>query len=191
MSKKRYLQVLFWGLIILSTSCIKEEDERLSFTLEFTLSYADSLTLNDTLTLFSRHSDIETNYSSGDNILINSKYFNTSLKVLELGEFGNGVNCREITSALKFITSNGSSSQSTNDDYLYFNHLESYYTLSSKIIPLRKGRYALLLQDTEEVVKVFTGNFNRQLLNKYSIYELNLGDKKEPIDEKVCFIKVD
>ena len=185
MTNKRI--VIFILIAFVFAACVKEDYERFSFTLNFSLQASKSLAVNDTLVLISEHSDTETDYYSGNKGFIASRYFDTELEVLELGHFGNGTNCRVVTDAIQIITEIGSS-----DNYLFhFAHIDSKYAFLAKIIPLKAGVYALLLNDYEEVIKVFKSNFNRDLLNEYNIYELSLADKKIPIDERICFIKVE
>ncbi len=173
-------------MISVFTSCFKADSERFSFTLNFSISSKDSLTINDTLTLISEHADKETNYFTGEYKFVDESYFDTGYRIFELGNFGEGINCRIMTDAIKIIAEKGS----CNDSLLQFVHNGDKYSFLARIIPMKAGSYAMVLKDKEEIRKVFKTNYHRDVLNEFNIFELSLSNQRIPIDERICFIKV-
>lgn len=174
-------------IAILILSACGSDGERFSFTLPFSISPSEVLSVNDTISITSVHGDSETNYYSGSWEFISSKYFDTELTVLELGDFGDATNCRLAQDAVEIIAIVGEATP----NLLRFAHQGTEYSIALKVVPKRAGAFALLLNDTEEIRKVFTDNFNRHILNDFNIYELALLGRRIPIDERVSFIEVE
>ncbi len=184
MNRKIFL-VLGW-LLVCCMAC-KDDAMRFSFTLDFSISPSHILSVGDTLLLTSSHADRATDYYSGYTEQIPVRYFDTEIVVLQLGHYEDGSNCRIATEALHMEVLKGS----LQDNLLGFAHSDAGYELLLRIIPASTGVYALLLSDTEEIRKVFDGNYNRHLLNAFNIYELKLGSNRIPIDERVAFFWVE
>jgi hypothetical protein len=180
---------LFRMMLCIFLSCIacKENSYRLSFTLKFSISPSNLLSVGDTLILTSSYSDKETDYHSGFTIHIPAMHFDTEIIVLQLGEYEDESNCRIFAEAVQMEAQTGA----IQDQVVQFEHLVSTYELLLRIIPKEPGIFALRLSDTEEIRKVFNGNYNRHLLNVFNIYELKLGSKRIPIDERLVFFKVE